>query len=435
MLAVLVSTDDPGLTIFPTHRVRRPAGHRSDGRRAVRTRGRARAARGRAGARSAAVAYRGGRRATSCGAGPSSTSSSSTGSRPRGRSRTRRCEERSGGRPRRGRRAFLLRAPTSRARSSRSRARGETMPQKSTYFFPKPLSGLLFHPVDLVTDWLAVCRARASRTSEDVLESCRPAPSGSPCPARRGRRRHDRDRRGGGGRGRRAGSRRRASTSCSSRRSSACGRSATAASRRVVVDPIDGSVNAKRGIPFFSLSLAVADGPDDGRRRLRLRLRLRRRARSGWPSAGSGAFLDGAPLGAAGPEGRRSRSSSLEATTHASAIADRAPAAASASPAAPRDGLARALALPSGRGSRGRASAPEAGSVGRHRCRPAARARARARDRAVRGSAVRRAPLDLGSARGVVAAGRRLCAQSRPHCADGEAGRRTAASADRFGAG
>jgi myo-inositol-1(or 4)-monophosphatase len=28
----------------------------------------------------------------------------------------------------------------------------------------------------------------------------------------------------------------------------------------VVVDPIDGSMNAKRGIPFFSLSIAVADG-------------------------------------------------------------------------------------------------------------------------------------------------------------------------------
>jgi myo-inositol-1(or 4)-monophosphatase len=28
----------------------------------------------------------------------------------------------------------------------------------------------------------------------------------------------------------------------------------------VVVDPIDGSLNAKRGIPFFSLSVAVADG-------------------------------------------------------------------------------------------------------------------------------------------------------------------------------
>jgi myo-inositol-1(or 4)-monophosphatase len=37
----------------------------------------------------------------------------------------------------------------------------------------------------------------------------------------------------------------------------AFGRSRT----RVVVDPIDGSVNSKRGIPFFAFSLAVADGP------------------------------------------------------------------------------------------------------------------------------------------------------------------------------
>ncbi|HEX3806810.1 MAG TPA: inositol monophosphatase family protein, partial [Gaiellaceae bacterium] len=28
----------------------------------------------------------------------------------------------------------------------------------------------------------------------------------------------------------------------------------------VVVDPIDGSLNAKRGIPFFSISIAVSDG-------------------------------------------------------------------------------------------------------------------------------------------------------------------------------
>ncbi|HEY7795586.1 MAG TPA: inositol monophosphatase family protein [Gaiellaceae bacterium] len=34
--------------------------------------------------------------------------------------------------------------------------------------------------------------------------------------------------------------------------------------RRVVLDPIDGSLNAKRDIPFFSLSLAVADGPAMG---------------------------------------------------------------------------------------------------------------------------------------------------------------------------
>jgi myo-inositol-1(or 4)-monophosphatase len=32
----------------------------------------------------------------------------------------------------------------------------------------------------------------------------------------------------------------------------------------VVVDPIDGSVNAKRGIPFFALSIAVAEGPAMG---------------------------------------------------------------------------------------------------------------------------------------------------------------------------
>ena len=30
---------------------------------------------------------------------------------------------------------------------------------------------------------------------------------------------------------------------------------------RIVVDPIDGSINAKRGIPYFCLSIAVADGP------------------------------------------------------------------------------------------------------------------------------------------------------------------------------
>ncbi len=32
----------------------------------------------------------------------------------------------------------------------------------------------------------------------------------------------------------------------------------------VVLDPIDGSINAKRGIPFFALSIAVADGPAMG---------------------------------------------------------------------------------------------------------------------------------------------------------------------------
>jgi uncharacterized protein (DUF1015 family) len=42
--------------------------------------------------------------------------------------------------------ACLLRAPTIEQVRAAAQA-GETMPQKSTYFYPKLLSGLLFHPV------------------------------------------------------------------------------------------------------------------------------------------------------------------------------------------------------------------------------------------------------------------------------------------------
>ena len=81
---------------------------------------------------------------------------------------------------------------------------------------------------------------------------------------------------------------------------------------RVVVDPIDGSVNAKRAIPFFALSLAVAEGPtmddvvygfvhDFG-------------AGEEWVAErGGGAFLGGTPLDAPGPEGHGSRSSRSKA--------------------------------------------------------------------------------------------------------------------------
>ncbi len=44
--------------------------------------------------------------------------------------------------------AFLLRAPRVDDVFAAAR-RGERMPPKSTYFFPKPLSGVLFHPVEL----------------------------------------------------------------------------------------------------------------------------------------------------------------------------------------------------------------------------------------------------------------------------------------------
>jgi myo-inositol-1(or 4)-monophosphatase len=69
----------------------------------------------------------------------------------------------------------------------------------------------------------------------------------------------------------------------------------------VVVDPIDGSVNAKRGIPFFSLSLAVAEGPtmDD----VVFAYVYDFGADEEWVAErGAGAFLDGAGLDEPGPK-------------------------------------------------------------------------------------------------------------------------------------
>ena len=79
---------------------------------------------------------------------------------------------------------------------------------------------------------------------------------------------------------------------------------------RVIIDPIDGSLNAKRGLPHHSLSIAVADGPtmadvvfgfvhDFG-------------PGEEWTAwRGGGAFLDGQPLDRAIDE-RRSRAGKLE---------------------------------------------------------------------------------------------------------------------------
>jgi myo-inositol-1(or 4)-monophosphatase len=69
----------------------------------------------------------------------------------------------------------------------------------------------------------------------------------------------------------------------------------------LVVDPIDGSLNAKRGIPFFAISIAVAEGEtmddvvfgfvhDFG-------------SREEWTARrGEGAWLNGEPLGAVRPK-------------------------------------------------------------------------------------------------------------------------------------
>jgi myo-inositol-1(or 4)-monophosphatase len=63
----------------------------------------------------------------------------------------------------------------------------------------------------------------------------------------------------------------------------------------VVVDPIDGSLNAKRGIPFFSISIAVAEGDtyDD----VVFGYVFDFGTREEWTATrGGGAFLNGAPL-------------------------------------------------------------------------------------------------------------------------------------------
>ena len=94
---------------------------------------------------------------------------------------------------------------------------------------------------------------------------------------------------------------------------------------RVVVDPIDGSLNAKRDIPFFSLSVAVAEGDtmDD------VVFGFVHDFGSGeeWTATrGGGAFLGGRPLGDVRPKDEI-EILSFEATTTAE-VAERAAAVA-----------------------------------------------------------------------------------------------------------
>ena len=89
----------------------------------------------------------------------------------------------------------------------------------------------------------------------------------------------------------------------------------------VVVDPIDGSLNAKRGIPFFSLSLAVADGPTMGD--VHLGYVYDFGSGEEWTAKrGEGAFLNGAQLGEQRPK-ERIEILSFEATL-TSSVADKA---------------------------------------------------------------------------------------------------------------
>ncbi len=72
---------------------------------------------------------------------------------------------------------------------------------------------------------------------------------------------------------------------------------------RVVVDPIDGSLNAKRGIPFFSLSIAVAEG--DTMQNVQFAYVYDFGSGEEWTAhRGEGAFLNGEPLGPQRPKDR-----------------------------------------------------------------------------------------------------------------------------------
>ena len=70
----------------------------------------------------------------------------------------------------------------------------------------------------------------------------------------------------------------------------------------VVIDPIDGSRNAKRGIPCFALSIAVASGPTMGDVELGY-VHDFSHQEDWWAGRGQGAFFDGEPLTPLASEG------------------------------------------------------------------------------------------------------------------------------------
>jgi myo-inositol-1(or 4)-monophosphatase len=92
---------------------------------------------------------------------------------------------------------------------------------------------------------------------------------------------------------------------------------------RVIVDPIDGSLNAKRNIPFFSVSIAVAEGAQ--MKDVVFGFVHDFATGEEWTATrGGGAFLDGRPLGEVRPKDVI-EVLALEATVAAS-IADKAEA-------------------------------------------------------------------------------------------------------------
>jgi uncharacterized protein (DUF1015 family) len=144
MMVVLVSTTDPGLTIFPTHRI---AGRYDPGNSVLQ------AASGPAEAlerlpvgRAAVVVYADGRTfVAEDGAQPDTALVESLG--PQEVRYTADLQEAIAAVDKGDAQAAFLLRPTPIEQVFEVAQRGEVMPQKSTYFFPKLLSGLLFHPL------------------------------------------------------------------------------------------------------------------------------------------------------------------------------------------------------------------------------------------------------------------------------------------------
>src|SRR3954451_14180488 len=72
---------------------------------------------------------------------------------------------------------------------------------------------------------------------------------------------------------------------------------------RVVIDPIDGSLNAKRRLPFYSLSIAVAEGDDMASVSFGYVTNFPT-GEEWWASSGGGACFGGEPLDGAGSDAR-----------------------------------------------------------------------------------------------------------------------------------
>jgi uncharacterized protein (DUF1015 family) len=144
LMVVLVSTTDPGLTIFPTHRI---AGRYEPSNSLLRAEsGPAEALERLPAGRAAVVVYTEGRTfVAEDGAQPDTALVEALG--PQDVRYTADLDEAIAAVDEGSAQAAFLLRPTPIEQVFEVAQRGEVMPQKSTYFFPKLLSGLLFHPL------------------------------------------------------------------------------------------------------------------------------------------------------------------------------------------------------------------------------------------------------------------------------------------------